>query len=177
MDQDRLHPDAPRTVELVVRAVPDEHSFVRLDAERVAAGEVDTRVGLGHPDTRREDLRVEEPRQLRLLPQRLDVLGANGDQPDALPPLAQCAQRLDDAPARLQGLPDVLEPDRADLLQRLPRNPGSGEGRADRGRVAGGRAVPSFREAFIVDQRRHVGEHARGGVAVPLTYQKRTIHA
>ena len=34
VDEDRVHADAPRAGELVVRAVADEHRLVRLDAER-----------------------------------------------------------------------------------------------------------------------------------------------
>ena len=77
-----MHSDAPRAVELVVRAVADEHGVARLDAELLAAQEVDPRVRLRETNGAREDLRVEEPGERRLRPEQLDVLGADGDQPD-----------------------------------------------------------------------------------------------
>ena len=43
-------PDPPRAGELVVRAVADEHRVARLDAELLAAMEVDPRVRLREAD-------------------------------------------------------------------------------------------------------------------------------
>src|SRR5437763_13334330 len=50
VDEDRLHADPPRALELVVGAVADEDRLVRLDSERLAAGEVDPRVRLREAD-------------------------------------------------------------------------------------------------------------------------------
>src|SRR5919201_928008 len=82
VNEDRLHADALRAGELVVRAVAHEDGLLRLDAEQLAAVEVDARVRLGEADSRREDLCVEEPLELRLRPERLDVLAADGNQPN-----------------------------------------------------------------------------------------------
>ena len=89
-----------RAVELVVCTVTDEHRLERLDAERVAAREVDPRIGFeNRPATK--DLGVEEPGGLRFLPERFHVLRADGDQPDELAAL-RSAEGLDDTGAWLE---------------------------------------------------------------------------
>src|SRR6266516_5850035 len=95
MDQDRVHAAPPRAGELVVRAVADEHRVSRLDTEQLATVEIDPGIRLREPDARRKDLGVEETLELRLGPQRLDVLAADGDQPNEVAATAQLAQSRD----------------------------------------------------------------------------------
>ena len=171
VDEDRLHADAPRALELVVRAVADEHRLVRLDTEQLAAVHVDPRVGLREPHGVREDLRVEEPRQLRLGEDDLDVLAADGDQPDAEAALAQGAQRLDDAGSRYERAPGVVEPQRADVLDRLVRNADAAQGVADRADVPRiVRRVPAAVKLVGLETGAagHRLQHVRRRLAVPV---------
>src|SRR5579862_10016878 len=117
MDEDRRHPDTPRAAELVIRTVADEHRLGRFDAELLAAGQVNPGIGLADPDPRGEDLRVEEAGELRVRPDRLDVLRADRDQTEAITALAQRLERRHRAGPGDDRAPDVVGPDTADLVQ------------------------------------------------------------
>ena len=148
---------------------PTKTAVVRLDAEQLAAVRGRSAGRASRADARREDLGVEEAGELRLGPERLDVLAADGDQPDAVARAraARAASRRRRRAARGSG-----GCSRAGARRR-PRSPPSatptlGERVADRRRCSAGcRARPSGRgtrpaERAAVDRLRACAPPPRG---------------
>ena len=93
---------------------------------------------------------------------------ADGDQPDGMAALAQLAQRRDRTRARHEAAPDVVEPDRADLLHHARRHARLGEHGAHGREVAVRLRGTNGRGSRGPAQRVDLVDHARGRLLVPV---------
>ena len=145
-------PTRSRAGQLVVRPVADEHGLAGLDAEqlRSSAGR-SAGSGLASPTCDENTSASKRPANSDSGPDPLDVLGANGDQPDEQPAPAQLAQRLDSSRPRHHRPPDV----RRAASRRRPRARRAGTPASS----GAGRIGPTYR---VCDRFHRCDESAAG---------------